>query len=490
MLPYLVSPSLRQRLDLVAHLLAFGRQLVVISGAPGSGRSRLLAALAAGAADDTSLEVVTLDGRACGARAALLVALYEALKPADGVTDGDDAALVDAIRVLVRQRRARQRQPVVMIDDADGLDDSAVAVLLDLAHRGDALDELRVVLAAQADSALVSRLEEASGHAAQVHVVSVPLLDAARLVELGEAWCEERGLPEDVLPTTVLEEIAQASAGNPGRFLAALGARLDAGTTGAGGWHIAVPPALRRLGGIAVVVLAALGLIALALYERDAGDDAPATTGETTIELRLPPAPGALTGSAGPAQSDGSATASAVPAEPMGSELAAAATGAGARPGPEARPEAGPEAGPDAQASAATGAPAQAATATPPAVPRAPREVAPAAPPATPVQVVPPAGSQEKSEYSEKWVLTHADHYYVIQLFGARTRAAAEAFRRRHALAARSAVLERSHEGAPWYVLIAGLYPDRAAAARAVARLPAAQRSAGAWPRTVASLRK
>jgi DamX protein len=87
-------------------------------------------------------------------------------------------------------------------------------------------------------------------------------------------------------------------------------------------------------------------------------------------------------------------------------------------------------------------------------------------------------------------VLTNNDSRYVIQLFGARSRESVATFRRRHGLEGRTAVFELSHEGAPWYVLVFGLYDDRAAAARAIAALPAAQRSAGAWPRSVGSLRK
>ena len=289
MLPYLVTASLRQRLDLIAHLLAFGRQLVVVSGAPGSGRTRLLATLAAEV--EASCEVVTLDGRGCADGASLLARLHAALAPADAELPPDLEARIDAIRARVRHSRARQRQVVVLIDDAEQLADDALTILLDLAQRGDELDELRVVLGVCADDALIARLEAAAPHAALVHVVTVPPLDEARLVELGEAWCEERDLPESVIGASTLAEIARAGDGNPGRFLAALGAYLDAGAGAAAAWPRFVPSArLKRGGGIAVVVLAAIGLVALALHERD-GERAPASPAPATIELRLPPAP-------------------------------------------------------------------------------------------------------------------------------------------------------------------------------------------------------
>ncbi|MEQ8496295.1 MAG: AAA family ATPase, partial [Gammaproteobacteria bacterium] len=290
MLPYLVTPALRQRLDLVRHLLAFGRQLVVVSGAPGSGRTRMLGQLAGEADGDADLDVITLHGPGCVSRAALLTRLHETLAATADAAAPEGAALVEAIRAEVRQRRARARQPVILLDDADALAEEAITALLELAHRGEELDELRVVLAAREEGALLTRLEQASGHAARVHVVSVPPLDPARLVELGEAWCEERDLPEQVLPAAELAAIAATCAGNPGRFVAALGARLDAGAGSGRRWpRLVVSPALQRAAGIGVVVLAALGLVALALHERDGGDT-PAPPVSRTIELELPAA--------------------------------------------------------------------------------------------------------------------------------------------------------------------------------------------------------
>jgi hypothetical protein len=39
---YFVTPALRQRIDLVRHLLEFGRQIVVLTGVPAAGKSALL----------------------------------------------------------------------------------------------------------------------------------------------------------------------------------------------------------------------------------------------------------------------------------------------------------------------------------------------------------------------------------------------------------------------------------------------------------------
>jgi len=46
----------------------------------------------------------------------------------------------------------------------------------------------------------------------------------------------------------------------------------------------------------------------------------------------------------------------------------------------------------------------------------------------------------------------------------------------------------RKLNGADWYSLVAGDYPDRDAAIAARARMPAALAEAGIWPRTFGSI--
>ena len=97
----------------------------------------------------------------------------------------------------------------------------------------------------------------------------------------------------------------------------------------------------------------------------------------------------------------------------------------------------------------------------------------------------------ETNSYSDKWVLTQSDESYVIQVFGARDRAAAEAFSAPYSdLRGRVAVLAITHQGAPWYVVVTGLYPGRDAARAAIGGLSDALQAHGPWARSVASLKK
>ena len=116
-------------------------------------------------------------------------------------------------------------------------------------------------------------------------------------------------------------------------------------------------------------------------------------------------------------------------------------------------------------------------------------------PPATAPVVVADASAPVDEDaankvYSRKWVLTQSDEHYVLQLFGSREQAAARRFIAAHQLDSAAAVFELEHQGGPWFVVVTGMFASRDAARAAAASLPASLRATGAWPRTVATLRK
>ena len=88
------------------------------------------------------------------------------------------------------------------------------------------------------------------------------------------------------------------------------------------------------------------------------------------------------------------------------------------------------------------------------------------------------------------WLTGRDPSRYTLQLVGARDRAAIEKFIRDNAVAAPYAVFERMLNGAPWYSLVAGDYPDRAAAIAAREHLPKHLERSGVWPRTFESIQK
>jgi DamX protein len=110
----------------------------------------------------------------------------------------------------------------------------------------------------------------------------------------------------------------------------------------------------------------------------------------------------------------------------------------------------------------------------------------PGASAAGPAEVV-EAGSRPRAG---NWLESRSPEHYTLQLVAARDRDAVQRFVARHGIKAPYAIFERRLDGRPWYALVAGDYPDRAAALRARDALPAGIRAADVWPRTFASIRE
>ncbi len=71
---------------------------------------------------------------------------------------------------------------------------------------------------------------------------------------------------------------------------------------------------------------------------------------------------------------------------------------------------------------------------------------------------------------------------------GARDRAAVGRFLEAHRLGDRGAWFTTSHQAQPWFVVVYGLYPDKAAARAAIETLPDALRAGSPWARSVGSI--
>lgn len=109
-------------------------------------------------------------------------------------------------------------------------------------------------------------------------------------------------------------------------------------------------------------------------------------------------------------------------------------------------------------------------------------------------ETAPPAKSSPKpvsvGDADLAWLKSRPAAHYTLQLLGARDRAALKKYLQLHGVEAPHAIFERPLNGRPWYSLVAGDYPSRAAALAARDRLPASMRSADIWPRTFASIQK
>lgn len=99
-----------------------------------------------------------------------------------------------------------------------------------------------------------------------------------------------------------------------------------------------------------------------------------------------------------------------------------------------------------------------------------------------------PVAVKAESVKGQKWILTRTPEAYTLQLLGVRDEAAARRFISRHRLTGEVAYFKTIRSGQPWYSVIYGVYPDRAAALQGREALPSVLQKSDLWPRTYASI--
>ncbi len=92
------------------------------------------------------------------------------------------------------------------------------------------------------------------------------------------------------------------------------------------------------------------------------------------------------------------------------------------------------------------------------------------------------------SSRGNAWLKTQRPGDYTLQILGGRREAAIRQFATANRLEGTSAILQTTRDGKPWYVLLYGAYPSRAAASQALAQMPAKVRAAKPWPRSIAAV--
>ena len=212
--PYLTTPAIRQRLDLLSHLLEFSHQMVVIQGEAGSGRSRLLSAVAS--QTRANWRVIPCNGAATYTAPALLEALSEALEL------GELDAGVEDLRARLAEIELGGQLCILTLDDAENIDEGARAMLFSLAYSEHQRGDLRVVIAGDADSDFSERLQSVAPEGAVIHVVDVPPLEPEELKTLALSVLPAASGDLSLDEGLDLDALATAAEGNPGRMLASV----------------------------------------------------------------------------------------------------------------------------------------------------------------------------------------------------------------------------------------------------------------------------
>jgi DamX protein len=98
-----------------------------------------------------------------------------------------------------------------------------------------------------------------------------------------------------------------------------------------------------------------------------------------------------------------------------------------------------------------------------------------------------PANASDK-EYAA-WLWSQDPSNYTLQLLGARQVESVRQFLQKYAgLGGKAIYFHTRHDGQDWYTVVYGVYSDKAAARRAIERLPAELKSSSPWVRSFASI--
>jgi DamX protein len=530
---YFETPAIRQRIDLVRHLVEFGRQIIVISGPPGAGKSAMLAQVCDNV--EVSWRLLQFIGGAALNQSTLLSKIAEELeipKPAD------KTRLLESVRRAIKAANARGETIILTIDDAHKLPSDTPSGLTDLAHSIDESTELKIIVAADpSQTPLVEHLQQGSGGQTLVHVVEVPRFNTQQTFELlKHRWNAAYGTVEIPLNDAEVAQIYQQSNGVPGTALVlARQVQIISDRPSRPGSD----PARRYV----IIGAALIGLFLLFAFfnaeipsdslNADVAIDLPTQAPLTEQALTLPrdtarksaPAPtrsapkpssgrspGTLTGTG----LDDAQVAKAQPLAPRqssstngGSRDTASATTEEVRVPPPAPPMADPNTSdPDTPAETQSKVQVTIRSATQVSEPVVPAtamakiikkpdrssDVRPEQPQRAQNSPEPrkPAETQkagEAAKYSIKWLLKQPNTGYVLQLFGGRSRRAAEKFIGEKEIGANSDLLVTEHAGGAWYVVVYKHYPDRIAAQRAIRELPANLAVTKPWSRPISSLK-
>lgn len=517
--PFLATAALRQRLDLLGHLLEFGHQIVLVQGAPGSGRSRLLEALAG--QYRANWRIIPCVGEGVASAPALLDAIAAALEMSE-LNPG-----VEDLRSRMAEIELGGQYCIMTLDDGEALDEAARALLFALAYSENQRGDLRVVMTGGTDG-FGEALQAAAPDGAMIHVVDLPPMDVEELKTLALSALTAEGGDAALDLSLDIDELAEDAQGNPGKLLAALRApELPPISPGKRSTAPSAPPggaALARLGAVLralnvrkyAAVLAALAfvLVAVAVGVLLVGQHS-RNSQPGTVEITLPTPDGAPppASPATEAEPEPEPEAEPEPAAPAAAPVEAAAepladTASGAT-------ESAPAPVLEVQDETPTETPAPRMDASPTPLDAAPSVVAPAPPVAAAKQAPadadkPPKPAKPAAQTSPKpaaksapakpsatpaavngdtWLDKQKPGSYVVQLFGSRDREAAHRFIRQQGLTGKSNVVTTRRDGAPWYVVVTGPYATRVAAAAAIRGMAPALQKQKPWPRAAASLK-
>ena len=507
-----INDRLRQRLHLVAHLLEYGDEVIVLRGPEGAGRSALLDHIA-GTVSGT--RIIRLSGRTIESGVQLSAKIADGL----GLTaQSDQYTPREFERSLGAKIKAHTEPTVVIADDCETWSLDLVATLRRL--RAKSQGRLRAVVTIDIDCEFVAHLESSLAEDERFHMVDIPPFEHEDVAAYVALQARANQVPVPDLTDRIIDEILAASDGRPGAMNSVIAGLLQGQTTNG--------TRQQRLRGASLVALVVIVIgVALIVLLRDKRSD---ETG-TDAELSMPEAgsmanqdplvqrPRSVIQPLDSSSRDSSSSTEPPPAPKKLPEQRGAAPGAPdvydpfridtlsnfvpnrpagdpvtevipkeATAGEHIREEvyAPPEAAEAPQISDVDESPPIAAAMPELAEPE-PAEPEPVI--ETPVVSVSEPEPPATYTYSLQWLREQDPSAYVVQMFGTGSASAATSFLGRLDALDSVTIAELKHRGNPWFVVLYGLFPNRGAAENAIARLPDSLKATKPWPRPVANLR-
>ncbi|WP_210397271.1 AAA family ATPase [Motiliproteus sediminis] len=506
--PVLQEPTTRGELFLPAshmrllekleHLSRYSHFVQVVVGLPGSGKSTLIKQFLP-SADDSDIQACLVSAKDGLTVAALLRQLGEQLH-LEQAAAGGNAELFKALVARARELAQIPRLFLIVVDDADELSDAALALLFKLQEQF-ADPDARPHLVMFGGPRLKDQLKAEVFKEVMAQSAHVMELEPLSFDEMQGFVVHRFGADAEALGERELKQLYNDTFGLPGRIPAVLEQMLEQELA-------EKPPASERSAGSLPVRLLLIGVVLMlpmvggwfwltqqagssgerlrvelpapALAERPVVPEPEVV--EETLEQRLEKVRQALEQEriaqalAERAEAPSAAAASNVTDEPT----AVAAQLPLAPVKMESVPDAPPK---------------RVLTLPPPdATPEGEAAVAAVSPPAsTPILAAPAAKSlapQTHELLRERELLAWDPAGYTLQVLGARRESSVAGFIRQQRNPEQFFYFSTLFKDKPWFVVVYGNYPDRAAAIAAIADLPVELRKRRPWARSIEGVHK
>lgn len=509
-----------QLLNMLQHLTEYSSLLLMVTGERGVGKTSLLQHFTAEARPEWLL--CPIQAHTMMDADQLLYAIAQGLGlPAP---PHDPGSLQEVLYQQLLRLREQNRVPILLIDDAHELPRDALQAVFHLAdtEAGDG-SLLRTILFCEPqietmleDPAITPLRERIT------HSLELPPLDAEQTVEYLRHRLGVAGYHGDLpFSERQLQQIYKTSGGRPEKINEAAHEILNQNPAGEGAGPAAAEP-VRRLkpmhAGLALLLLSLVGAGLLLQDDINRLFEEPASPSRAASSPPPPPHPAPtapLSPAQTPRQGPGPAAvagqpqgrnprpAAELPAAPAAPEPASDTVARNTAPASAAAPPSAPVPAPATPTASATApGPAPAATrpgAAPAASPSPQAAVdnptaadaegaAPRAAAATPADEA-PAGLWDTA-----WIQRRPPEHFTLQILASHSKRNIEAFVQQHGLGGKAVAFASQRNGAAFYALIIGDYPDRQHAERAIARLPASLRqlkpALKPWIRSFASIQQ